>query len=364
MPNGKNIFELLPQYVLVIAGLIYAAGFLVVLSFLDRFGLREDGAEFWKLRYMHIGILCLGPPLILNGTILSLVYLVIHGKFNTSIMWQREIPIFLLVTNFVIALFFMVMFTSQGPNSESISGLAPLLWIIGITLGGIIIQLIIERIIERVAGKVPANSGELSSASEAFTVSGRWFLVVVIVGLDVWFITSLQNTLTKIQPALALVYVAISILLGVLVSTAAVYQQRQANEGRKRAILVLSFSAIGPLLYFIVLAFSYGVFQNIPATRGGGDYTDSPNIVVMFKEPQTMPTNQTGYFESGSKSVTIPLVLIEENSWAFYLANPADAGGPAEWKQIGGRKPDIFIVNKAEVGSVASASRVSVKRSF
>jgi hypothetical protein len=362
MPDGKSAFELFPKYVFLAAGVIYAAGFLVVLAFLDRFGLREAGADFWKLRYMHIGILCLALPLILNGTILSLFYLILHGKFDRSVMWQRLFPIGLLLINIEIVCFFMVMFTSQGADGRSISGLGPLLWIIGITLVGVPALLVIERIIDHVAGRILAEGDAPPRASEAFAVSGRWILALTVACLDVWFIIDLQSTLANIQPALAIAYVGFSILLGVLVSTASVYEQRQVNEGRKRAVTVLSFSIMGPLLYLVVLAFSYGVYQNIPATRGGGDYTESPHIVVVFKESQTTSTAQTRYFELGSRSVTIPLILIEENSWALYLADPSDGGGPTEWKQIGGRKPNIFIANKSEVTSLASESRNQLKR--
>jgi hypothetical protein len=62
--NRKNIIELLPQYIFAGTGVVYAAGFLIVLAFLDRFGIREAGSDFWKARYMHIGILCLAFPLI------------------------------------------------------------------------------------------------------------------------------------------------------------------------------------------------------------------------------------------------------------------------------------------------------------
>src|SRR6266404_1308018 len=39
----KSIVELIPQYILTVIGVIYAAGFLVMLSFLDRFGIRDPG---------------------------------------------------------------------------------------------------------------------------------------------------------------------------------------------------------------------------------------------------------------------------------------------------------------------------------
>jgi hypothetical protein len=78
----KSVAELFPQYFLALTGIIYAAGFLVILSFLDRFGILESGADFLRTRYLHIGMLCIALPLIVNGTIISLVYLIRHGRLN------------------------------------------------------------------------------------------------------------------------------------------------------------------------------------------------------------------------------------------------------------------------------------------
>jgi len=353
----KPLIELLPQWILAGTGVIYAAGFLVVLAFLDRFGIREAGSDFWKARYIHIGILCLAFPLILNGTILSIVHLVFNGKFSKSTMWQRLLPVGLLVINLEIVCFVLIMLTNRIPGGSSIAGLSALQWILALTLLGMPLLLLIERLIEKIIGKVPQADSELSPVSQSFAVTGRWILTLIVACLDVWYFTDFKSTVTGIQPALALTYVGFSILLGVMVTTVAIYEKRQEQASRRKAIAVLSASIIGPFFYLVVLAFSYGVFQNIPATRGGGDYTECPKVVVTMKATPVTSAIDARYFDKTNTLMTIPLILIEETTWAFYLADPQDGGGPIEWKTIGGRKPEILVLNKAEVAKLHSESR-------
>lgn len=356
----KSLVDILPSWILATTGVIYAAGFLVVLAFLDRYGIREAGSDFWKARYIHIGILCLSFPVILNGTILSLVHLIFHGKFDKPAMWQRIMPIGFLAVNLEILCFILIMMTNKT-QSGGIAGFSPIQWILSLTLLGVPLLLVVERVIEKVAGNSSATTNDLSPITQSFTVNARWLLVVVVACLDVWFFLDFRGVVSGIQPSLALAYIGFSILLGVIISTISIYEQRQSNEGRRRAIAVLSSAIIGPFLYLIVLSFSYGVFQNIPATRGGGDYTESPKVVLTFKEKPQTSSKDARYFDGNSPNMTIPLVLIEETSWAFYLADPKESGGPSEWKSIGGIKPEIFIVNKSIVTKIHSESRNSSK---
>lgn len=353
----KSLIEVLPQWILAGTGVVYAAGFLVVLAFLDRFGIREAGSDFWKARYIHIGILCLAFPLILNGTMLSVMHLVFHGKFNKSIMWQRLFPVGLLGVNLETVCFIMIMCTNRIPGSHSIAGLRALLWIIATTLIGVPVLLLIERIIEKVSGNVPVEDQELSPVTQSFIVTGRWVLTLIVACLDVWFFVEFKDTVTGVQPALALVYIAFSILLGFMISTIAIYERRQSHKSRRKAIAVFSASIIGPFFYLVILAFSYGVYQNIPSTRGGGDFTMSPKVVLTLKEEPTTSDLDDKFFDKTNQRMTVPLVLIEETSWAFYLADPKDGGGPMEWKMVGGRKPEILIVNKSDVVKLHAESR-------
>lgn len=356
--SGRGLADMLPSYILAATGVIFATGFLVILAFLDRFGIREAGADFWKARYIHIGILCLAFPLILNGTILSLKHLIFHGKFNVSCMWQRLLPVGLLVINLEIACFIMVTLTNRSGPTGSIAGWTPMRLILITTIAGLAFILALERIVEKITGRKPESDADLSSASQTLSVSLRWILMLVVVGLDVWLMLDFRDVVTGCSPLLVTTYIVFSMILGLMISTIMAYEKRQEmHEGRKRAIAVLAASIIGPFFYLVILSFSYGVYQNIPSTRGGGDYTAAPKVVVTFKSAQIATHDDAHYFEPIERKTTIPLVVIEETGWAYFLADPNEAGGPAEWKQIGGRKPQILIVNKSEVTKIHSESR-------
>jgi hypothetical protein len=358
LSHRKSMLELIPQYVLAATGIIYAAGFLVILAFLDRFGIREPGSDFWRARYIHIGILCVAFPLILNGTILSLTHLVFHGKFQQNMMWQRLLPIGLLIINLEVACFMLITLTRRAPGSTEIVGISPLQWIILLTLVGIPVILGFERILEKYLVKVPSTETELISMPHTLTVSLRWILTVAVACFDVWYFLEFRRSVGAASPWLALTYVGFSLLLGIMISTVTTYEKRQMTEGRRKAILVLACSIIGPFFYLVILSFSYGIYQNIPSTRGGGDYTEAPKVTLAFKNTQTVSQYDQRYFQKDNPTVTIPLIVIEEASWGIYLADPDEAGGPNEWKLIGGRKPQILVVNKTEIARIHSESRV------
>ena len=51
--------EKIPVLFATLTGLTFVTGFIVEITFLDRFGLRETGVEFFKAKYLHVGILLL-----------------------------------------------------------------------------------------------------------------------------------------------------------------------------------------------------------------------------------------------------------------------------------------------------------------
>lgn len=53
--NKPSHFEKLPQWLVPGAGVIYATGFLIVFTFMERFSMRETG-DFFKVKYIHAGI--------------------------------------------------------------------------------------------------------------------------------------------------------------------------------------------------------------------------------------------------------------------------------------------------------------------
>jgi hypothetical protein len=267
----------------------------------------------------------------------------------------------ILFINLEIVCFILIMLTRRDPQTSSIVGLVPLQWILGLTLLGIPSILAIERIIERLLRRIPDANADEQAAPHTLTVSLRWILVVAVVGFDCWFFLQFYGTMSGTKPWLGLTHIGLSLILGLLISTVSIYERRQETPERRRAVLVLSSTLIGPFYYLIVLAFAYGVFPNIPSTRGGGDYSEAPKVVVTLRDPLVLSPPSQRLMAPNSQNVTIPLVVIEETSWAFYLADPSEAGGPTEWKDIGGRKPELLTLNKTAITTIHAESHVPKK---
>ena len=64
----------IPYWLVAIVGLIYASGFLVVTTHLERYGIRIVGTDVWKSRYIHIGVLSVVFPAMIIGTIFATWY--------------------------------------------------------------------------------------------------------------------------------------------------------------------------------------------------------------------------------------------------------------------------------------------------
>lgn len=71
--NEHLKLALAPEWFAVFLALVYVAGFLSLYIFLDRFGIHETSEEFFKSRYIHVGILfmlfpvCIVLPIFLIG---------------------------------------------------------------------------------------------------------------------------------------------------------------------------------------------------------------------------------------------------------------------------------------------------------
>ena len=70
---AKDFARAIPYWFLAIVGLIYAAGFLIVVTHLGTFGIRDVGGEVWKARDIHIGVLGFVFPITIMGTMAIVV---------------------------------------------------------------------------------------------------------------------------------------------------------------------------------------------------------------------------------------------------------------------------------------------------
>src|SRR5258708_4928771 len=82
-----DALKMVPQWFAALAAILYATGFLTVFTFMDHMGVRETGAEFSKIKYFHVGILCLFLPF---GVIVPFALLASLKKRSAFLAQQKQ----------------------------------------------------------------------------------------------------------------------------------------------------------------------------------------------------------------------------------------------------------------------------------
>jgi cytochrome bd-type quinol oxidase subunit 2 len=128
-PLNSELARTVPYWFLATVGFIYASGFVVVTTFLETYGLRDIGTDFWKARYIHVGVLCAVFPLVLVITAGLLIHLVrsrqrTNPRPFTALRLANVLILFLTVE---ISFYFYVMFSRRDdPAAEHAAGFAQL----------------------------------------------------------------------------------------------------------------------------------------------------------------------------------------------------------------------------------------------
>ena len=134
-PSTSLSLSAIAELSTVLAGLVYVTGFLVVYNYLDMLGVHDVPADFFKLKYIHVGILCLVP--IVLGLGLALAFVMLYGvwqarrKKNRHHIAQHGKPRrktlrsvtpsytgLLLIGNLLVVFYVLVMFTTFGSIRE------------------------------------------------------------------------------------------------------------------------------------------------------------------------------------------------------------------------------------------------------
>ncbi len=350
-----TLLDKAPEWFLATAGLIYATGFLVVFTFFARLGIREAGTEFFKVKYVHVGILCLIIPTLTALSTFALSYMSRMDSEKKHDGQAGEIHIYLpsvvLTLNLIATFYIYVMFSPPG-YFRTRGHLIPLIF--GITLLGLAaVQQLTRKSFVVFVGRRADRIKEISATPEAIGSVLRWILCILVVvfldrysfrglGHDLWEMFTGNNTFRN-GGYVFLIFVFLMLFLYWRISR----RSRMLSDHRlKIALWASGLSLMFATLYICILTFSYSVYSYIPAERGGGSYVESAEVVLTFQgNPDVLPVN---LLESASKSK--PLLIIEETNASIYVADPNDAGGPAEWRR--GGRPNVIGIRREVVNSV------------
>jgi hypothetical protein len=336
MNNEKNekMIELAEWFV-GITGIIYVTGFLVAMAFADYMGAREVISEFLRAKYLQVGILGVALPVIVVGAVFGIVELKSPGMMPVGAKLHGSSII--LIFNLLFAFYTFLLFSPTGFLRTS----PHLIWtIFGVTFAGLLAIPLIEKII------VEQHRAKFDSVA-------RWILcALIVIGLDSYCLSGIASRLWETYcvhgKTFLLLVASMAFIVARVKSRVETYEKPRA----KAALLIMTLCICGPLYFLTVLTFAYTIYPNIPANRGGGDYTETPAIVVYYdgRFTNAVPT------EINRSGVSQPLVLIEESEKWLLVADPQDGGGPKAWRD-GDGKPQIYSINRDSVVSFIYQSR-------
>ncbi|HVU33841.1 MAG TPA: hypothetical protein VHE61_10430 [Opitutaceae bacterium] len=390
----------------VIAAILYGTGFLILSTFLDRFGLRAATGDFLRLTYIQIGLLYgLFPFLIIIPWVVFIenrepprtkqkqawFSMVNYGNALLFCYWiasfaapgryhEREGAIALLVCFTIFGIYFGSRLTKRGGHSDfkvvewaggaldSVSDRSP--WFdrhrqtivrSGLSMGlaacdwavagspAIVLWVVVAgafalpAVIRHYQHK-PAAKGQTIAAVAAVALA----FGTMVMEVAVWARFDLDDFSRCCS------YFFITLLLAAFAvrearRIPAWYKPMAYNSG-----ILFAACVIFGLFYLSVLAFAYGVYPRIPAARGGGNYSYTSDVVFYLKsnDADHLPPAIINPMRSPKSHyvLSVPLKVIEQTADTYFVARPNDAGGPDEWQNW--HLPTIYSIARSSTVSV------------
>jgi hypothetical protein len=353
--DKKSFLAKAPEWFLAVAALIYATGFLVVFTFFAALGIREAGTEFFKVKYVHVGILCLIIPVLVGMPTYSFFYLLSRNTHKDEDARRvaelfAYLPSGILTLNMFVAFYLFAMFYSPTyqPTSRYTIAIIFVATIIG--LGAI--QAI--QGFEFFIGEQPGSNSQVSVPSHAIRSLIRWVLCFIVIGpIDYYAFRGFRQDLWEMfsgnmrSAGGGYIFILFVLLIVSLLWRTNRGCRRFTDEKLKMATWAAAFPFIFTAFYLSILSFATSVYPYIPAERGGGSYVNTSPVVLIFR---TSPVGVPGdLMEEGLRSK--PLLIIDETSSSIYVADPGYAGGPFEWRRRR-RLPTVIGVKRDEVYSI------------
>jgi len=440
-PSAKSpthtFAEIAQKFLLGIAALSYATGFLVVFTFLERFGIRESATDVFKAKYIYVGILHLWLPLTVflpfaairfinnrqgsagesqsleqksfeqKATVLfGLASLLAFGSFLLMTKpGQLLIPIFIIVLSLTGSAFVRTLARNPNKGKAGKSGVFVSLANTSITVQFSVVMYIYiafvpdfkahELQFDKIFAASTLGGAALVGIIPGFiapmlelVLQGRYSSQTIKFIRIVPFCSSCESWLedgvltNKVATSARLAFSLLLCLVicwldyngvpwGIVVEMLSnggwrypvflalaafvswrvhVRSGRLVERGDKIAIWIAGLGVVLGLFYASILAFSARVYPYIPASKGGGDYSDTPlvSLVLNSNLASALPSSILATTVS-NKYLSIPMVLIEENNSELYVANPNDPTTNARPSWRAGAVPKVLAIRRDQV---------------
>lgn len=362
--NLVRIADKFPQWFAVFVAILYGSGFLCVFTFLDRFGIRENGGDFFRVKYIHAGILfLLFPVSILLPFLLSLSIKKTTDKLTKTVLTADKsqqkvntltVPISIVLSflNMCAVFYIFILFI---PPSFALSkqALFPWLFIVSILVPPVI-DLLVDKCI-------------VTHMSKYFSGGLKWvFLIAGIGTLDFFLFRGYGFKLwtifygSQLTPDGAIYYVIFMLLIPIIwwrTSTRCreIYATDKSDQKQmsqvlrtKREMWCAAFCVMFMIFFLAILSFAYRVYPYIPFAKGGGNYVDCPSVTLTFRSHFGILNTNT---LNQALAVSNCYIIVEQSQTSLFLANKNDEGGPSKWAEMH-KLPNIIEVSRDVVDRI------------
>lgn len=333
----RDLIKIGAEFFVGTIGILYATGFLITFTFLERFGIREAGGEFFKLKYIYTGILySLFPAAIAAPTFALLLLKQRARELARTRQDDLVVPVstILLVLNMMFVFYIIVCFAPAGFARQR--G-----WLVPTIFGVTIIGAVVFKTLE-----------EAAFARHWFGKMGSWLrwslFILTMLWLDRVAVHKLSGDLNAMFFGGGWYYFLL-VALYLLVSWRITRRlTMHADLAVRINFLVIGIGVCASLFFFSILAFSARVYPFIPVAKGGGDFRKQSKAVVHFTNNASAEIVPPKLLDVTPEVKTRPVILIETTPSSVYVAHPNDVN---EWR-TGNVLPHVIEIRRDLISSI------------
>lgn len=327
-------------WLLAVPVLIYATGFLVVFTAEERLGLVSTSGDFFKIKYMHVGVLCATFVGLFAGLAYVHRELTFEGKSKKGTSPDESArhdikPTQLLAVVPTIAGIYVQLTITPPGSFWGWPAFTLVAFALVTFVGALALQGINRDRRDHLARRMwIAVSGLLGVA----------YLVAEILTVE-W-----QRWEGAGKGALSVTMLALfAAVIGRVLHRSAQGARGAKIPGKAVVWWFIGASVAGFFYYVAAYGFALAIYPHISIRKGGGDYCDAPDAVVYFVEPaeDSVPA---AILDGPHR--TKPLVLLLETGEVIYAAEDSKCERCLWGKSAEDRPIRIFQFSRSSVSVV------------
>lgn len=351
-----DYLAVIPGWFALIGVTIYGSGFLVIFTFLNRFGLRNYG-DFFKIKYIHAGLIYCSLLIILIIPILCYVLTRdrLNGIINNYVKNYSEDDLInnidykecinfrtaLFINYSIIFLWLFLSYISFFLSPPKLLRTHPSLFFIYFLP---IVSMTLLREIRRGLNKLRIFS---HTDITIWDYRARQFLLLALFIIIAFFFFYYRIIFIRLGIMLkngGIFFFLFTFVLGLYIYRFYKRGLDFTDTYIRCYLYILGVCFLSIIYFFNIIAFAVFIYPYIPVEKGGGDYSCSPTVEIYFKLDK-LPPEVTAINEIDFKYPKL-LKIIEETNDFLIVSDSTDCG---KWDE---KPPKIIEINRKLISRI------------